>query len=121
MKATRSCPAIDEALRIGREAKIPVEIFHLKTAGKQNWGKMADVIKKIEGARAQGLDVTADQYPYVAGATALAASLPPWAHEGGTLKLIERLKDPATRERLKKEMRTPTNEWENFYLGRGRG
>jgi dihydroorotase/N-acyl-D-amino-acid deacylase len=114
-------PAIDEALRIGREARIPVEIFHLKMAGKQNWGKMADVIKKIEGARAQGLDVTADQYPYVAGATALAASIPPWAHEGGTLKLIERLKDPAIRERLKKEMRTPTSEWENFYLGAGAG
>jgi dihydroorotase/N-acyl-D-amino-acid deacylase len=114
-------PAIDEALRIGREARIPVEIFHLKMAGKQNWGKMAEVIKKIEEARARGLDVTADQYPYVAGATALSASIPPWAHEGGTQKLIERLKDPATREKLKKEMRTPTSEWENFYLGAGAG
>ncbi len=83
--------AIDEAIRIGREANIPVEIFHLKMAGKPNWGRMGEVLKKIEEARAQGLDITADQYPYVAGATSLGASIPPWAHEGGTAKFIERL------------------------------
>jgi len=89
--------AIDEAIRIGREAHIPVEIFHLKVAGKQNWGKMTEVIRKIEQARASGVDITADQYPYVAGATSLGASVPPWAHEGGTAALIGRLKDPGTR------------------------
>ncbi|MBI3653475.1 MAG: D-aminoacylase [Acidobacteria bacterium] len=113
--------ALDETLRIGREAKIPVEIFHLKMAGKPNWGKMSEVLNKIEDARAQGLDITADQYPYVAGATALGASIPPWAHEGGTAKFIERLKDPATREKLKQEMRTNTTAWENFYFLAGGG
>jgi dihydroorotase/N-acyl-D-amino-acid deacylase len=114
-------PALDEAIRIGNEANIPVEIFHLKMAGKPNWGKMRDVIAKIEGARARGLDITADQYPYVAGATSLGANVPPWAHEGGTAKFLERLKDPATREKLKQEMRAPSNNWENFYLGAGGG
>lgn len=114
-------PAIDEAIRIGREANIPVEIFHLKMAGKQNWGKMRDVIAKIEDARASGLDITADQYPYVAGATSLGASVPPWAHEGGTAKFVDRLKDPATRAKLKQEMRAPSDKWENFYLGAGGG
>lgn len=114
-------PAIDEAIRIGREANIPVEIFHLKMAGKQNWGKMRDVIAKIEDARASGLDITADQYPYVAGATSLGASVPPWAHEGGTAKFVGRLKDPATRAKLKQEMRAPSDKWENFYLGAGGG
>ena len=114
-------PALDEAIRIGTEANIPVEIFHLKMAGKPNWGKMRDVIAKIEAARARGLDITADQYPYVAGATSLGAAVPPWSHEGGTAKFVERLKDPATREKLKQEMRAPSNNWENFYLGAGGG
>src|SRR3989454_901033 len=114
-------PALDEAIRIGTEANIPVEIFHLKMAGKQNWGKMRDVIAKIEAARASGLDITADQYPYVAGATSLGAAVPPWAHEGGTAKFVQRLKDQATREKLKHEMRSPSDNWENFYLGAGGG
>src|SRR5262245_12156857 len=113
--------ALDEAIRIGTEANIPVEIFHLKMAGKPNWGKMRDVIAKIEGVRFTGLDITADQYPYVAGATSLGAAVPPWSHEGGTAKFVERLKDPSTREKLKKEMRAPSNNWENFYLGAGGG
>jgi dihydroorotase/N-acyl-D-amino-acid deacylase len=113
--------ALEEAIRIGTEANIPVEIFHLKMAGKPNWGKMRDVIAKIEGARFGGLDITADQYPYVAGATSLGAAVPPWSHEGGTAKFVERLKDPATREKLKQEMRAPSNNWENFYLGAGGG
>lgn len=113
--------ALDEAIRIGREANIPVEIFHLKMAGKPNWGKMGEVLKKIEEARAQGLDITADQYPYIAGGTSLGASIPPWAHEGGTTKFVERLKDPATREKLKQEMRTNTNSWENFFYLAGEG
>ncbi|HLF82874.1 MAG TPA: D-aminoacylase [Blastocatellia bacterium] len=114
-------PALDEAIRIGTEANIPVEIFHLKMAGKPNWGKMREVIARIEGARARGLDITADQYPYVAGATSLGANIPPWAHEGGTAKFVERLRDPATREKLKQEMRAPSSNWENFYLGAGGG
>ena len=113
--------ALDEAIRIGTEANIPVEIFHLKMAGKPNWGKMRDVIAKIEGARFAGLDLTADQYPYVAGGTSLGAAVPPWSHEGGTAKFVERLKDPSTREKLKQEMRAPSNNWENFYLGAGGG
>ena len=114
-------PAIDEAIRIGTEANIPVEIFHLKMAGKPNWGKMSEVVTKIEAARARGVDITADQYPYVAGATSLGAAVPPWAHEGGTAKFIERLKDPMTREKLKLEMRAASDKWENFYLGAGGG
>lgn len=113
--------ALDEAIRIGIEANLPVEIFHLKMAGKPNWGKMRDVIAKIDAARARGLDITADQYPYVAGATSLGACVPPWAHEGGTAKFIQRLKDPATRDKLKQEMRAPSDKWENFYLGAGGG
>jgi len=113
--------AIDEAIKIGREARIPVEIFHLKVAGKQNWGNMAAVIKKIEDARAAGIDITADQYPYTAGATSLGASIPPWAHEGGTDQFIARLRDPATRERLKREMRAASSQWENLFLGSGGG
>ncbi|MEK6320613.1 MAG: D-aminoacylase [Acidobacteriota bacterium] len=113
--------ALDEAIRIGTEANIPVEIFHLKMAGKPNWGKIRDVITRVEVARARGLDITADQYPYVAGATSLGAAVPPWAHEGGTAKFVERLRDPATREKLKQEMRAPSDKWENFYLGAGGG
>ncbi|HZM85504.1 MAG TPA: D-aminoacylase [Blastocatellia bacterium] len=113
--------ALDEAIRIGTEANIPVEVFHLKMAGKPNWGKMRDVISRIEAARARGLDITADQYPYVAGATSLGANVPPWAHEGGTARFLERLKDPATRAKLKTEMRAPSANWENFYLGAGGG
>lgn len=113
--------ALDEAIRIGTEASIPVEIFHLKMAGKPNWGKMRDVITKIEVARARGLDITADQYPYVAGATSLGAAVPPWAHEGGTASFVAKLKDPATREKLKLEMRATSDKWENFYLGAGGG
>lgn len=111
--------ALDEAIRIGKEAQIPVEIFHLKVAGKQNWGRMGQVIKKIEAARAAGVDITADQYPYIAAATSLGASIPPWAHEGGTDKFLARLKDPATRAKLKSEIRAQTSSWENFYLGAG--
>jgi len=113
--------ALDEAIRIGTEANIPVEIFHLKMAARPNWGKMRDVINKIEVARARGLDITADQYPYVAGATSLGAAVPPWAHEGGTAKFVRRLKDPATREKIKLEMRATSDNWENFYLGAGGG
>jgi N-acyl-D-aspartate/D-glutamate deacylase len=111
--------AIDEALRIGREAHIPVEIFHLKVAGKRRWGSMPQVIAKLQAARDSGIDVTADMYPYLAGATALASALPPWMADGGTDKLLERLRDPAIRARLKKEMAEEHADWENLYLASG--
>ena len=111
--------SLSEVFEIARRAQIPVEIWHLKTAYKKNWGRMPEVIKKISDARASGLDISADVYPYVAGSTSLSACLPPWALEGGTDKMMERLRDPATRERLKKEISADQQEWENIYLGSG--
>lgn len=113
--------ALEETIRIGREAQIPVEIFHLKVAGKPNWGKMPAVIQRIEKARAEGVDLAADQYPYLAGATALDASLPRWAHEGGREKLLARLKDPGARARMKREMEAGSQGWENFFYLAGGG
>jgi N-acyl-D-aspartate/D-glutamate deacylase len=109
-------PAIDEALRIGREAHIPVEIWHIKVAGKSNWGRMPEVVAKINAARADGMDVTADTYAYTAWFNSFSAFIPPWAHDGGDAKLVERLKDPATRERIRKDMLTPSSEWDNEWL-----
>jgi dihydroorotase/N-acyl-D-amino-acid deacylase len=111
--------AIDEALRIGREANIPVEVFHLKVSGKSRWGSMPQVIAKLQAARDSGIDVTADMYPYLAGATALASALPPWVADGGLDKLLERVRDPATRARIKREMSEDHPEWENLYLAAG--
>jgi N-acyl-D-amino-acid deacylase len=111
--------ALDEAIRIGREARLPVEIFHLKVSGKSRWGSMPRVVEKIQSAREAGLDIRADQYPYIAGATALASSLPPWVADGGTDKLLERLRDPAMRERIKGEMAVDHKDWENLYLDSG--
>jgi N-acyl-D-amino-acid deacylase len=107
--------AIDEALRIGQEAHVPVEIWHIKVAGKKNWGRMPEVVAKIDAARAAGSDVTADTYAYTAWFNDLSAFIPPWAHDGGTAKLVERLKDPATRERIRKDMLTPSNDWDNEW------
>ena len=111
--------SLNEVFEIARRAQIPVEIWHLKTAYKKNWGRMPEVIKKIGDARAKGLDISADVYPYIAGSTSLSACLPPWALEGGTDKMMERLRDPATRERLKKEISSDQQDWENIYLGSG--
>ena len=111
--------AVQEALRIGREAHLPVEIFHLKVIGKPRWGTMPKIVDMIQAARDSGQDVSADMYPYVAGGTALASSLPPWVAEGGTGKLLERLKDAAIRAKIKREMATEHPEWENLYLGSG--
>jgi N-acyl-D-amino-acid deacylase len=108
-------PAIDEALRIGREAHVPVEIWHLKVAGKANWGCMPEVIAKIKAARDSGADVTADTYAYTAWFNEFSAFIPPWAHDGGDAKLVERLKDPATRARIRKDMLTPSNDWDNEW------
>jgi N-acyl-D-aspartate/D-glutamate deacylase len=114
-EGTGILPAIDEALRIGREAHIPVEIWHLKVGGKPSWGHMPEVIAKINSARAQGLDVTADTYAYTAWFNDFSAFIPAWAHDGGNAKLIERLKDPATRERIRKDMLTPSDQWDNEW------
>src|SRR5713101_3551083 len=107
--------AIDEALRIGREAHVPVEIWHIKVAGKDNWGRMPEVVAKISAARANGADVSADTYAYTAWFNDFSAFVPPWAHDGGAAKLVERLKDPATRERIRKDMLTPSKDWDNEW------
>jgi len=107
--------AIDEALRIGREAHIPVEIWHIKVAGKDNWGRMPEVVGKINAARAAGADVSADTYAYTAWYNGFSAFIPPWAHDGGDAKLVERLKDPVTRARIRKDMLTPSKEWDNEW------
>ncbi len=111
--------ALDEAIRIGREARLPVEIFHLKVAGKDRWGQMPLVVKKIEAARQSGIDIAADMYPYLAGATALSSALPPWVAAGGPAKEIERLHDPKMRARIKLEMAVSHADWENLYLASG--
>jgi dihydroorotase/N-acyl-D-amino-acid deacylase len=108
--------SLDETIRIGREAHVPVEIWHLKTAGKSNWGKMKDVVATIENARESGVDVTADTYAYTAWFNSFSAFIPPWAHDGGDVKLIERMRDPAMRARIRKDLTTPSNEWDNEWL-----
>jgi N-acyl-D-amino-acid deacylase len=107
--------SLEETARIGREAKIPVEIWHLKVAGKANWGRMPDVVRFIEQARASGLDISANTYAYTAWSNSFSAFIPPWAHDGGEAKLVERLKDPATRERIKREMDEKTKTWDNEW------
>jgi N-acyl-D-amino-acid deacylase len=107
--------ALDETFRIAREAHISTEIWHLKIAGKRNWGHMPDVIKRIEAARASGLDVSANTYAYTAWFNDMSAFVPPWAHEGGTEKMLERLKDPAARARIVKDIKTPSGTWDNEW------
>lgn len=115
--------ALDESLaevfEIARRAQIPTEIWHLKTAYQKNWGRMPEVLAKISKARAEGLDITADVYPYIAGSTSLSASLPPWVLEGGTQKMLSRVRDTRIRQQLKKEIMTDVKDWENIYLGSG--
>jgi N-acyl-D-amino-acid deacylase len=111
--------AVDELIRISREANIPAEIYHLKAAGKANWSKMDQVIAKVEGARKQGLKITADMYNYPAGATGLDAAMPPWVLDGGYEALYKRLKDPAMRTKIAAAIVTPSSEWENLYLAAG--
>ncbi len=118
-EGNRFLEAVDELIHIAREARIPAEIYHLKAAGKSNWTKLDAAIAKVNQARARGLRITADMYTYPAGATGLDAAMPPWVQEGGLKAWIERLKDPGVRERVKKEMSTPTDKWENLYLGAG--
>jgi N-acyl-D-amino-acid deacylase len=115
--------AIDDSMKevfeIARRANIPAEIWHFKTAYQKNWGRMPEMLRRIADARQQGLKITANVYPYIAGSTSLSACLPPWALEGGTDRMVARLKDPPTRERLKKEISTDSKDWENIYLGSG--
>jgi dihydroorotase/N-acyl-D-amino-acid deacylase len=112
-------PALAEAIRIGREANLPVEVFHLKVSGKPRWGSMKNVVAAIQLARDSGLDIAADMYPYTAGATALASALPPWVADGGVQKLLERLKDPAIRTRIKKDLAGDHSDWENLFYDCG--
>jgi N-acyl-D-amino-acid deacylase len=118
-EGNRLLEAIDELIRIAKEAGLPAEIYHLKAAGASNWAKMDQAIAKVDSARAAGLRITADMYTYPAGATGLDASMPPWVQEGGLQEWRKRLQDPAIRARVKREMQTPTDKWENLYLGTG--
>lgn len=111
--------ALDELIAIARSAKIRAEVYHLKAAGRANWPKLEPAIQKIEAARAEGLAITADMYHYTAGATGLDATMPRWVQAGGHRAWVERLKDPAIRERLLREMNQASDEWENMYLGVG--
>jgi N-acyl-D-amino-acid deacylase len=111
--------AVEEIIRISREAGIPAEIYHLKAAGKQNWPKMDRVLRMIEDAQKQGIDLKANMYTYPAGGTGLNACLPPWTLDGGYEALYKRLEDPATRQKIAAEVKTPSDEWENFYLAAG--
>jgi dihydroorotase/N-acyl-D-amino-acid deacylase len=108
--------ALDETFRIGREAHISIEIFHLKASGKANWGNAPRVIHAIEAARAQGIDVAADTYAYTAWENSFSAFIPPWAHDGGNQALVVRLKDPAARARIRQDMNTPSKDWDNEWL-----
>jgi len=108
--------AVQETIRISREAGLPAEIYHLKASGQSNWPKMDQVIKMIEDARRQGVKITADIYTYPAGGTGLDASMPPWVFDGGREAAYKRLQDPAIRKKIAAAVRTPTDEWENLYL-----
>ena len=108
-------PALDEAIRIGREGDLPVEIWHLKAAGKANWGRMPEIVARIDQARKSGVDIGADTYAYTASFNTFSAIIPPWAHDGGDRSLIERLKDPVARARIRKEMESTTGDWNNEW------
>ena len=118
-EGNRLLEAIDELMTIARDAKIRAEIYHLKAAGESNWGKLDQVIAKVEGARKDGLEITADMYTYTAGSTGLDAAMPPWVQEGGYKAWAARLKDPTIRAKVKREMLTPTDAWENLLLASG--
>lgn len=111
--------ALNEFLTIARQAGITAEVYHLKAAGRANWHKMEEAVRMIEAARASGLPVTADMYTYDFSGTGLSSCIPPWAHDGGHEALVARLRDPAARDRIRREMVTPTREWENMYQENG--
>ena len=118
-EGNRLLEAADELIAIAREANVAAQFYHLKAAGQANWGKLDALIAKIEAARASGLRITADMYTYTAGATGLDAAMPPWVQEGGYDEWVRRLKDSTIRARVKKEMTTPSDDWENFFLATG--
>jgi N-acyl-D-amino-acid deacylase len=118
-EGSRLLEALDELIRISREANIPAEVYHIKASGRQNWPKIDDLLSRIEAAQKEGLKITADMYTYIAGGTGLDASLPPWTEDGGYPALFKRLRDPATREKIKAEVQKPTSGWENLYFDAG--
>jgi N-acyl-D-amino-acid deacylase len=118
-EGSRLLEAVDELIAIARQSGARAEIYHLKAGGQANWPKMAQVLAKVDSARAAGLAITADIYPYPAGATGLDAAMPPWVQAGGYAKWAERLRDPSIRARVKREMGTPTDKWENMFLAVG--
>jgi N-acyl-D-amino-acid deacylase len=118
-EGNRLLEAVDELITIARNAGIPAEIYHLKAAGQANWGKVNEVIARVEAARKQGLKITADMYTYTAGSTGLDASMPPWVLDGGYEAAYKRLRDPEQRRRISQAIRTPASDWENLYLAAG--
>jgi N-acyl-D-amino-acid deacylase len=118
-EGNRLLEAFDELLRIAREANIPAEIYHIKAAGQQNWGKIDKLLSGVESAQKEGLKIRANMYTYTAAGTGLDACLPPWTEDGGYPALFKRLRDPATREKIAAQVKTPTDEWENLYLAAG--
>src|SRR5207245_4239078 len=109
-----------ENLEIGRRSRVRVQLSHHKAAGQKNWGKVRESVARIEQARGAGIDVQADQYPYTASSTGLAVTIPNWAHEGGTAKLVERLRDPAVRQRIRTEETETGRAWDRIVIGRAR-
>src|SRR5437899_3599465 len=118
-EGNRLLEALDELIRISREAGIPAEVYHIKAAGKQNWRKLDDLLSRIEAAQKEGLKITADMYTYTAAGTGLDACLPPWTEDGGYPALFNRLRDPATREKIAAQVSKDIDEWENVYIGTG--
>src|SRR2546429_4493153 len=118
-EGSRLLEALDELIRISREAKIPAEVYHIKVSGQQNWPKIDDLLSRIEAAQKEGLKISADMYTYTAGGTGLDASLPPWTEDGGYPALFKRLRDPATRQKIKAEVQKPAGGWENLYFDAG--
>jgi N-acyl-D-amino-acid deacylase len=118
-EGSRLMEALDELIRISREAKIPAEVYHIKASGQQNWKKEDELLARIEQAQKEGIKITADMYTYTAAGTGLDACLPPWTEEGGYPELFKRLRDPATRDKIRAQVQTPTDSWENLYLDAG--
>jgi len=118
-EGNRLLEALDELIRISREAGIPAEVYHIKAAGQQNWSKIDKLLSRIEAARKEGLRIAANMYTYIAAGTGLDACLPPWTEDGGYPALFKRLRDPGTRAKIAAQVNTPTDEWENLYLAAG--
>src|ERR1700731_625013 len=118
-EGNRLLEALDELIRISREAGIPAEVYHIKAAGQQNWSKIDKLLSRIEAARKEGLKITAKMYTYTAAGTGPDACLPPCTEDGGYPALFKRLRDPATRAKIAAQVKTPTDEWENLYLAAG--